>query len=101
MGDPTVLAHPTHHLRYKPNRLLAAVVAGLLGIFLCVAVLGIDTHGSTALRMTKQAALALGFVTFCGGVLFAAFQETAHRFTKCAYCDKWIWRTGIDYSASY
>jgi hypothetical protein len=93
--------HPTHHANYKPFRALWGVVVGLVGVVLGMFCLAIETHGSPALRILKQSALALCALAFAGGVVLAVVTEGLHAVSRCPECQRRIFRSRTGYSATY
>jgi hypothetical protein len=93
--------HPTHHASYNSNRTFVAVLAGLIGVFLCVFLLTTRPGDSAVLRLLKTAGLWGGGLAFIVGILIAAATEIPHRFTRCPSCQRTLWRSRIDCRQSY
>lgn len=93
--------HPTHHDGYRPSRVLAAVVTAVAGIFVFFAALAIPGEPGSALRLLRRLILIASGAAAVVGFLATLILQLVHLFDRCPECRRIIFRTRIDYEASY
>lgn len=93
--------HPTHHDGYRPGLLMTAVISAVAGVFVFIAALTISAEPGSAARTVRTSLLVVSGLAVVVGCLTAFGLELVHFFARCPRCRWVIFRTRIDYQASY